>query len=107
MCCRCGLQIWILKPLILIREAVKDRAEHPIYGYTFRSDSYYQANIDWFKKQYDWEVEKDWIVFFARNCPGSEYGCFLALTNRGDKIIVQPPVYFPFFLLLFPIITAN
>lgn len=79
-----------------IREAVRDRAEHPIYGYTFRSDSYYEANIDWFKKQYDWEVEKDWIVFSPGIVPAVNMAV-LALTNRGDKIIVQPPVYFPFF----------
>ncbi|MBZ0242274.1 MAG: aminotransferase class I/II-fold pyridoxal phosphate-dependent enzyme, partial [Bacteroidales bacterium] len=79
-----------------IREAVKTRAEHPIYGYTFRSDSYYQANIDWFKKQYDWEIEKDWIVFTPGIVPALNMAV-LALTNRGDKIIVQPPVYHPFF----------
>ena len=79
-----------------IREAVKARAEHPIYGYTFRSDSYFQANIDWFKKQYDWEVEKEWIVFSPGIVPALNMAV-LALTNRGDKIIVQPPVYFPFF----------
>lgn len=79
-----------------IREAVKARAEHPVYGYTFRNDSYYQANIDWFKKQYDWEIEKDWIVFSPGIVPAVNMAV-LALTNRGDKIIVQPPVYFPFF----------
>lgn len=79
-----------------IREAVKARAEHPIYGYTFRSDNYFQANIDWFKKQYNWEVEKDWIVFSPGIVPALNMAV-LALTNKGDKIIVQPPVYFPFF----------
>jgi len=79
-----------------IRDAVKARAEHEIYGYSFRSDSYYQAHIDWFKKQYDWEIEKDWIVFSPGIVPALNMAV-LALTNRGDKIIVQPPVYFPFF----------
>ncbi|MCK9452314.1 MAG: PatB family C-S lyase [Bacteroidales bacterium] len=79
-----------------IRDAVKARAEHPIYGYTFRSDSYFQAQIDWFKKQYNWEIEKDWIVFSPGIVPALNMAV-LALTNRGDKIIVQPPVYFPFF----------
>ncbi|MDY0076531.1 MAG: PatB family C-S lyase [Bacteroidales bacterium] len=79
-----------------IRDAVKARAEHPIYGYTFRNDSYHQAQIDWFKKRYDWEIEKDWIVFTPGIVPALNMAV-LALTNRGDKIIVQPPVYFPFF----------
>lgn len=79
-----------------IREAVITRAEHPIYGYTFRGESYLQAHIDWFKKQYDWAIEKDWMVFSPGIVPALNMAV-LGLTNRGDKIIVQPPVYHPFF----------
>lgn len=79
-----------------IRDAVKTRADHAIYGYTFRGESYYQSIIDWFNARYKWKIEKDSIVFSPGIVPAVNMAV-LALTNPGDRIIVQPPVYFPFF----------
>lgn len=79
-----------------IREAVVARANHPIFGYTFRSDAYYESIINWLQKRHNWKVEKDWILFSPGVVPALNFAV-LALTNPGDEIIVQPPVYFPFF----------
>jgi len=79
-----------------IREAIIERARHPIYGYTFRPDAYYQAIINWLQKKHNWKVEKEWILFSPGVVPALNFAV-LALTNPGDEIIVQPPVYFPFF----------
>lgn len=79
-----------------VEEAVRNRAAHPIYGYSVIPDSYLQAVIDWQKTHYSWELEKDRIVF----SPGVVTGLNVivqALTDPGDRIIVQPPVYHPFF----------
>jgi cysteine-S-conjugate beta-lyase len=79
-----------------VSEAVRKRAEHPVYGYSIIPESYYQAVIAWQKRRYNWEIKKDWILF----SPGVVTGLNVivqALTDPGDKIIVQPPVYFPFF----------
>jgi len=79
-----------------VSEAVKKRAGHPIYGYSIIPDSYYEAVMAWQKRRYDWDIRKDWILF----SPGVVTGLNVivqALTDQGDKIIVQPPVYFPFF----------
>jgi cystathionine beta-lyase len=79
-----------------VADAVRKRAEHPIYGYSIIPESYYQAIINWQKKRYGWEIEKDWILF----SPGVVTGLNIivqAMTEPGDQIIVQPPVYFPFF----------
>jgi cysteine-S-conjugate beta-lyase len=79
-----------------VSEAVRKRAEHPVYGYSIIPESYYQAVMAWQKRRYDWEIKKDWIMF----SPGVVTGLNVivqALTDPGDKIIVQPPVYFPFF----------
>lgn len=79
-----------------IVNALQERVNHHIYGYTFRPAEYYQSIIDWQKVRHGWKVEKEWITF----CPGivpAVNMCTLAFTNPGDKIIVQPPVYFPFF----------
>jgi len=79
-----------------ITRAVKDRANHEIYGYTVRPDSYYQSFINWVKTLHNWEVEKDWILFSPGIVPAVNIAV-MAYTNPGDKVIVQPPVYFPFF----------
>ncbi len=79
-----------------IINAVKDRADHKIYGYTFRHESYYSSIINWVKRRHNWELNKDWIVYSPGIVPALNFST-LAYTNPGDKIIVQPPVYFPFF----------
>lgn len=79
-----------------IRESVIKRAMHPVYGYTFRDDAYYQSIIGWMNRRYQWEIEKDWILFSPGVVPALNMA-ILAFSNPGDEIIVQPPVYFPFF----------
>jgi cysteine-S-conjugate beta-lyase len=85
-----------------IRAAIDERLKHPILGYSIRPDSYYRSIIDWQKRKHNWTVQKEWIKF----CPGIVPAlnlCVQAFTEPGDKIIVQPPVYFPFFSA----VTAN
>lgn len=79
-----------------IREAVIERALHPIYGYTFRDSSYYKHIINWLDNNHQWKVEKDSIIFCPGVVPALNFAV-LAFTKPKDKIIVQPPVYFPFF----------
>ena len=79
-----------------VSEAVRRRAEHPIYGYSIIPDSYYSAITAWQKRRYGWEIMKDWMLF----SPGVVTGLNVivqAMTDPGDKIIVQPPVYYPFY----------
>ena len=78
-----------------ITEAIRQRLEHPVLGYTTKPDSYYQAIIQWNKSRYGLEVEKEMIHFV----PGIVPGLGMALktfTNPGDKVLIQPPVYGPF-----------
>lgn len=79
-----------------IRNAVIDRAKHEIYGYTLKSEDYYFAIQNWLKKRYTWNISTESIFFSPGVVPGLVL-CILALTNPGDKIIIQTPVYFPFF----------
>jgi len=80
-----------------IVDAVKKRAEHPIYGYSIKSDSYHQAIINWVKESHGWEIQKDEISFSPGVVPGFTLA-ILAFSKPGDRIVVQPPVYFPFFM---------
>lgn len=79
-----------------IVEAVKERAAHEVYGYPVKPDSYYHSIGQWLLNQHGWAVERSWITY----CPNVVVGIasvVLSMTKPGDKIIVQPPVYFPFF----------
>jgi cystathionine beta-lyase len=79
-----------------IVDAIRKRAEHELFGYTFKPDSYYDAIIGWMKRRHNWEVKKEWISF----SPGVVAGLTIAIetfSKPGDGVIVQPPVYFPFF----------
>lgn len=79
-----------------IREAVIERANHPIYGYTFRSASFNDSIIRWMKLRHAWDINKDWISFSPGVVPALNMAV-LSYTRPGEKVIVQPPVYFPFF----------
>ena len=77
-------------------EAVKKEAEYGIYGYTFVPDSCYDAIIGWMKKRHGWDIKKEWIVFTPGVVSGFHW-VVRACTRPGDSVIVQPPVYYPFF----------
>ena len=78
-----------------ITEAIKKRCENPVLGYTRKPDSYFEAIIRWNKMRYGLEVEKDMIGFVPGIVPG--IGMALnAFTEKGDKVMIQPPVYHPF-----------
>jgi len=94
------LPLWVadmdFKTPDFIVDAIKKRAEHEIFGYTFRPDSYFEAIINWMKRRHNWEIKKEWISF----SPGVVAGLTFAIesfSKPGDGVIVQPPVYFPFF----------
>ncbi len=80
-------------------QALVARARHGIYGYTERSQTYDQAVVNWMKNRHNWEIQPDWIVATPGVIPA------LAMLVRtflqpGDKAIIQPPVYFPFYHVL-------
>ena len=79
-----------------IIEAIKSRLDHEILGYTFRHDSFYESIANWIKRRHGWDVKKEWISFSPGIVPALNLAV-LAFTEPGDKIIVQKPVYFPFF----------
>ncbi len=79
-----------------ILNAIRQRVNHEFLGYTFRNDSLYLSITEWLKKRHQWEIKKDWISFSPGVVPALAM-IVLAYTKPGDKIIIQPPVYFPFF----------
>lgn len=78
-----------------VQEAIRQRVDG-VLGYTIRTDAYHQSIINWMQRKQQWTIEKDWIVF----TPGVVSALNFAVqtyTEPGDKVIIQPPVYPPFF----------
>ncbi|MBK6966481.1 MAG: putative C-S lyase [Bacteroidales bacterium] len=82
-------------PDFIIR-AIRERASHEILGYSIRPDSYFTSLIKWLQRRHHWEIEKEWVAFSPGIVPAVNMAV-LAFSKRRDKIIIQPPVYFPFF----------
>ena len=78
-----------------IVEALKKRCEHEIFGYTFGSDEYYESIINWVHYKHNWKIQREWISYIPGIVKGIAFAiqCF---TQKGDKVIIQPPVYHPF-----------
>ncbi len=76
-------------------EAMQKVATHGVYGYVLQRDDYYNAIIGWMKRKFDWNIEKDWIMFMAGIVPAIGLA-IETFSEPGDGVIVQQPVYFPF-----------
>ncbi len=79
-----------------IQEALAEKVRHGIYGYSRPDERYYSAIKKWYDRQHDFKLENEWIV----NTPGVVYAVAAAIrafTKEGDAVLVQRPVYYPFF----------
>ncbi|MCD4711335.1 MAG: PatB family C-S lyase [Bacteroidales bacterium] len=79
-----------------ILEAISERLKHPILGYTFRSDSFSGSVASLLDRRHGWKVETDAVGFSPGVVPALNM-CVMEFTDPGDRVVVQPPVYFPFF----------
>ena len=78
-----------------IKEALKKTAEFGVFGYTIYQKSYFEAVHSWFQRRFDWNVEAEWML----QTPGVVFALSAAVrafTNKGDAILIQRPVYYPF-----------
>lgn len=82
-----------------IIQAISKRLEHDILGYTLIPDSFYEAIVNWNLRRHDWNIKKEWISFSPGVVPALSL-LILAFTEPGDSIVIQPPVYFPFFTVI-------
>ncbi len=79
-----------------VTRALQERINHPVFGYTLYPESIYQSIIEWFARRHQWKIEREWIVFAPGVVP-SLFAAVRAFTKEGEGVIVQSPVYFPFF----------
>lgn len=78
-----------------IIDAIKSRAEQGIFGYTNRPDEYYEAVRLWQKRRNNWEADTNLMSFAPGVVPAMKM-LIEEFTQKGDKIIIQTPVYHPF-----------
>ena len=82
-----------------ITRALTERAKHPTYGYTFPSEGYYESFIEWNRTRNHFDIKKEELI----TIPGVVCACsfiIYALTEKGDKVMVNTPVYDPFFKVI-------
>ena len=79
-------------------DALRKRLEHEILGYTVKSENWHTSIIHWLQDRHDWKVSAHELTFTSGIVSGLAMAiqCF---TKVGDKVLVQPPVYHPFFLM--------
>lgn len=85
-----------------IKDAVKKRADHGIFGYTKVPDAYFQSIADWFERRHNWKIDTSSILYTTGVVPALTC-CIKALTRPNDKVLIQTPVYNMFY----PCITNN
>ena len=79
-----------------IREALRKRVEHGVFGYTVVPDSYYEAVVSWFSRRHQWTIEREWIQYTTGVVPAVS-AVIKALTMPGERVLIQTPVYNCFF----------
>ena len=79
-----------------IQEAIKRRAEHPVYGYTYVIEDYYDSVISWFKRRHTWEIQREWILYTTGVVPAMSVA-IKALTMPGERVLILSPDYNCFF----------
>lgn len=78
-----------------ITDALRQRMEHPIFGYTIEPHDYWQTVAQWIAVHHDWVVRQEWLTYI----PGVVKGIGMAINvfvEKDEKVIIQPPVYHPF-----------
>lgn len=94
-----GIADMDFKVLPELHEAMVKRADHETYGYTYASQKYYDSFIAWNKTRNNFEVKKEEMM----SVPGIVCAVSFiihALTEKGDKVLLNTPIYDPFFAVL-------
>ncbi len=79
-----------------IQEAIKKRAEHPVFGYTHVQDDYYQAVVSWFQRRHHWTIAREHILYTIGVVPAMSVAV-KALTLPGERVLILSPDYNCFF----------
>lgn len=94
------LPMWVadmdIETPFFVMDAIRERLKHPVLGYEEIPNALYESQIQWIKERHGYEIKHEWM-FYSPSVVASINLCIKAFTDIGDKVIVQSPVYFPFF----------
>lgn len=76
-------------------EALKNRINHGVFGYSFKPDSYFEAYSNWMEKQFGYPIKKE-NVFTSVGVVPALYWFLNCFTSENDSVLIMPPVYYPF-----------
>lgn len=82
-----------------IQEAIQKRVSHPIYGYTIVPDELFESYISWWDRRYGFKMSKENMLYSTGVMP-SISSMIRCLTDEGDEILIQSPVYHVFFYVI-------
>lgn len=82
-----------------VNEALIKRAEHGIYGYTVIDDDVKNSVVNWLSDRHQWTIQPEWLTF-SPGVVSSLHMAIEAFTEPGDKILIQTPVYTPFYTVI-------
>ncbi|WP_029269908.1 MalY/PatB family protein [Virgibacillus alimentarius] len=82
-----------------VNEALMKRVKHGIYGYTMIDHDVKNSIVNWIKRRHHWQIQRDWLTF-SPSVITSLHIAIQALTEPNDKVLIQTPVYTPFFNVL-------
>lgn len=78
-----------------VQEAIKERAEHPCFGYPANQAAFEEAAARWMRDRHHWDVKPEWVKYGQGVMPFIKFALD-AFTAPGDKVVIQTPVYPPF-----------
>ena len=94
------LPMWVadmdFRTVPAVQQALVERAQHAIYGYTENAQNEKLAECGWIARRYGLNVDPEWILY-SPGVVDSIFFCVRCLTRLEDPILIQPPVYGPFF----------
>lgn len=76
--------------------ALEDAVRMGIYGYTYADEVYRHAVTSWFSRRFKWDFDPEAIVVTG-GVVRALFALVREFTSPGDDVIVQPPVYYPFY----------
>ncbi|WP_419095964.1 MalY/PatB family protein [Ureibacillus endophyticus] len=80
----------------IITDAIKERLDHPIFGYSYVSDACKESIVGWFERRHNWTIDPKSILFHQGVVPALAT-IIETITEPGDKVAVSTPIYPPFF----------
>lgn len=79
-----------------VQQALAERLAHPVFGYSFPQERFYQSLYGWFERRHQWAIDPAQVMLTPGVVP-SLFACVQALSEPGERILVPTPVYPPFF----------